>query len=102
LYKLLTGHAPFSGPEYRGGIEKMMAHVQKTIRPVEELRPEVPAELAAVIHCMLAKPVDERFATPAELIRPLAPFCAGADLASLLFSVMGETYTPVQPTQSQA
>ena len=30
LYKLLSGRAPFSGPEYRGTLDKLNAHVHQT------------------------------------------------------------------------
>ena len=45
LYKLLSGRAPFSGPEYRGTLDKMNAHVHQTAAAVLEIVPDVPEEL---------------------------------------------------------
>jgi len=44
----------------------------------------VPAELAAVLDRLLAKDPARRFATPAELVRAIAPFSVGAKLKALL------------------
>ena len=84
LYKLLTGRAPFSGPEYRTALDKMHAHVHQPVPPIRSIAPEVPEGIAAVVDRMLAKDPSARFATPAEVAQAVAPFCAGADLAALL------------------
>ena len=52
--------------------------------PIRELRPDVPANLAAVLDRMLAKQPADRFATPAEVARALAPFAAASDLTRLM------------------
>jgi hypothetical protein len=44
----------------------------------------VPAPLADLVTRMLAKSRDERPATPADVVRQLQPYCAGADLTALL------------------
>ena len=80
LYKLLTGRAPFSGPEYRTTLDKMNAHVHQPVAPIRRIVPDVPEQLAAVLDRMLAKDPSARFATPAEVAEAIAPFCAGADL----------------------
>src|SRR5262249_12313643 len=41
---------------------------------VEELRPEVPAPLAALMRRLMAKKPEDRFQTPAELALALKPF----------------------------
>jgi uncharacterized protein (TIGR03067 family) len=84
FYKLLTGRAPFSGPEYRTTLDKMNAHAQQPVPPVRQIVPDVPEPLAAVLDRMLAKDPSARFATPAEVAEAVAPFCAGADLPALL------------------
>jgi serine/threonine protein kinase/multidrug efflux pump subunit AcrA (membrane-fusion protein) len=83
LYKLLSGRAPFSGPEYRGNLDKMNAHVSQPAPPIRRFVPEVHDELAAILDRMLAKAPGDRFATPAEVAEALQPFCAGANLANL-------------------
>src|SRR5262249_52887589 len=52
FYFLLTGRPPF--PE-GGALEKALSHVDAVPRPLREIRPEVPAELAQVIEKMMAK-----------------------------------------------
>ena len=84
LYKLLSGQAPFVGPEYKNEFHKMMAHVQKTPPPISLLRTDLPPELTAIVQRMMAKEPDQRFATPAEVAAALAPLAAGADLPALL------------------
>ena len=63
--------------------------------PIRKLRPEVPAELVAVLDGMLAKRPDDRFATPAEVVAAIAPFAKGCDLLRLLQGVE----EPVKPAK---
>lgn len=100
LYKLLTGRAPFSGPERQSAFAKMMAHVQQSVRPVQELRPDLPAGLTAVVGRMVARQPDQRFATPAEVAQSLEPFCRGADVARLHADATGASRPRPAPTRS--
>src|SRR5262249_21344940 len=72
LYHLLTGRPPF---EEDTAVLLVLAHLGKEPPPVHELRPEVPAELSAVVTRMLAKDPAQRFQKPAEVAQALAPFC---------------------------
>jgi serine/threonine protein kinase/WD40 repeat protein len=83
LYKLLCGHAPFSGQNYRGTLDKMNAHMSHTPPPITQYASSVPAELAAIVAKLMAKNPDDRYATPAEVAVVLEPFCAGANLVEL-------------------
>ena len=47
LYHLLTGRAPFSGPNYKTPFHKLMGHARDTVPPVKALRASVPDELSA-------------------------------------------------------
>jgi len=80
LYKLLTGRAPFGGPQYKSNAEKLVGHLKETPQPVRELRADVPAELAAAIARMMAKSPIERFASPAEVAEAMVRFAVGCDL----------------------
>jgi serine/threonine protein kinase/protein involved in polysaccharide export with SLBB domain len=84
LYKLLAGFAPFEGSQYKGTFEKMTAHVQQPVAPIENLLPEIPRELAAILEKMLAKNPADRFTQPADIIEALTPFCTSAALPALL------------------
>ena len=83
LYKLLTGHAPFSGPQHQSALRKMLAHAQTPPPEADSLRPDIPAELVAVLKRMMAKDPADRFQVPAEVAAAVAPFCAGANLGGL-------------------
>jgi serine/threonine protein kinase/Leucine-rich repeat (LRR) protein len=71
LFFLLTGRPPF--PEDTA-VKTILAHIEKEAPPVQELRPEVPAELSAVVARLLAKDPAQRFQTPVELAQALVPF----------------------------
>src|SRR5262249_7827908 len=71
LYDLLAGHAPF--PEGTA-VQKVIAHLERTPRPLTEVRPDVPPELARVVEAMMAKEPAQRYQTPAEVAQALAPF----------------------------
>jgi serine/threonine protein kinase len=70
LYFLLAGQAPYQGSV----LQKLRAHEVQRPRPLRELRPEIPAHLAAVLDRVLAKDPAHRYQTPAEVAEALAPF----------------------------
>jgi serine/threonine protein kinase len=79
LYKLLTGKAPFGGPEYGSVLKKMRAHAEAAVPPI----PGLPNELQGVLDRMLAKAPAERFATPAEAAEALQRVGGPSDLPGL-------------------
>jgi serine/threonine protein kinase len=70
LYYMLTGQYPFPDGS---AAEKMMAHQFKEPTPINELVPEVPAELVAVVERLLKKAPEQRFASAAEVAEALKP-----------------------------
>jgi serine/threonine-protein kinase len=78
LYFLLTGQVPYPGGSLT---EKLLRRQLEDGRPVNELRPEVPGELAAIVAGMMARKPDDRYATPGEVAEALEPFCQGAHAA---------------------
>jgi serine/threonine protein kinase len=73
LYFCLTGQPPF--PE-GSTTQKLLAHQTRRPRPIRELRPEVPRDLAAVIDKLMAKRARQRFQTPAEVVQVLTKLLA--------------------------
>jgi len=71
FYFLLTGHVPFPTKE---PMEKMLKHHMDEPEPIENRRPDVPAELAAMIRRLMAKKPEQRFQRPAELAEALSQF----------------------------
>ncbi len=75
LYYLLTGRAPFKAKSL---FELLQAHMSTTATPVHELRPDVPTALSAVVAKMMAKEPAQRYQTPADVAKALAPFVKGS------------------------
>ncbi len=71
LYFLLTGRPPFSATSL---YDIYQAHISRDADPLNLIRPEVPAELAALVAKLLAKEPRRRFQTPAEVAEALKPF----------------------------
>lgn len=74
LYYILAGEPPFRG---RNEFELQEAHVFKTAKPLNLVRPEVPVELANIVAKMMAKEPAKRYQTPAEVVVALTPFLKG-------------------------
>jgi hypothetical protein len=78
FYFLLTGQPPFP----KGMVaQKLFSHLIEDAEPVGKLRPDVPAEVEAVVQRMLAKDPAQRYQTPSEVADALAGW-AGALPAS--------------------
>jgi serine/threonine protein kinase len=70
FYFLLTGHVPFPGGTT---IEKLLRHNKEEPVQVERLRPDIPAQVADIVQCLMAKDPANRYQTPAELVMELTP-----------------------------
>ncbi len=79
LYHLLAGHPPFSESDLRP--EK--AHEKSRVPPIR-CSPPLPHALWEVLHKMLAKRPEDRYATPGEVSAALVPFVEGNNLISLV------------------
>lgn len=71
LYFLLTGRPPFRGAT---AYELLLKHHDEAATPLNEVRPDVPPALAAVVAKMMAKDAAQRYQTPTEVAKALAPF----------------------------
>jgi|GEM_PF-2084865 len=83
LFKLLTGRAPFGSQQPTTVVIKLMMLVNEPAPDVRELRPDCPAELAAIIRQLLEKNPGLRITPPQALAEALAPWASGADLSRL-------------------
>jgi hypothetical protein len=68
FYYLLTAQVPFPGGSMG---EKLLKHQMHVPTSVEQLRPEVPPAVVAIVNRLMAKRPDERFQTAAELAAAL-------------------------------
>jgi serine/threonine protein kinase len=70
LYFALTGKVPFP---YKTTAEKLKGHLKKKPITINELRPDVPKRVAAILQKMMAKRTENRFQSAAEVARYLQP-----------------------------
>jgi serine/threonine protein kinase len=100
FYFALAGAAPF---EKAGVLEKMALHLVVQPTPIEELRPDVPAGVSAVLRQLLAKDPAQRFQTPLALAQALRPWCtsAGKSLAASGPQLFGRPARPKTPSSSE-
>jgi serine/threonine protein kinase len=73
FYFCLTGRPPFPDGTVA---QKLLCHQKQQLRPIRELRPDLPKELTAVVERMMAKRPADRFQTGAELIGVLTRLLA--------------------------
>jgi serine/threonine-protein kinase len=71
FYYLLTGQLPFPGGT---SVDKLIRHASEEPPAIAALRPEVPAEVIAIVQRLIAKRPEDRFQTPQDLADALAPF----------------------------
>jgi len=77
IYHMCSGQVPFPSPSLP---EKLFAHQALEPTPLEQLVPGIPAGLAEIVHRMMRKSPDERYATPIQVVQALEPFAV--DLAT--------------------
>jgi len=68
FYFLLAGHPPFPVGTVS---QKLLWHRTKEPTPVQQIRPEVPDGLAAILARMMAKDPKARYQTPAQVVAEL-------------------------------
>jgi len=78
-YHMLAGEPPFKGSS---AFEVALKHVREEPPPLPSIRPDLPAELCAVVHKMMAKDPTGRYQSGKELLK---------DLARLRESIGGQT-----------
>ncbi|MEZ6062098.1 MAG: serine/threonine-protein kinase [Planctomycetaceae bacterium] len=79
LYFMLTGQPPFN----EGSLpQRILAHQTKQPRPVTELRPDVPAEIAGLLNEMMVKKRSQRIQTAAEVSKRFQDWLAANEFVS--------------------
>ena len=76
-YHLLAGHPPFTG---NSPFEVAVQHVQATPPPLADVRPDLPADLCAIVHKMMAKAPGDRYQSARDVIRDLVKVQKGLAL----------------------
>ena len=96
---LLTGQVLFPGGST---LDKLIRHGAEKPPPVRDLRPEVPADAAAVLEKLLAKHPRERCQTPAELAAALEPFAVSGPTPWAPLPQPAEPFDDALPTPGPA
>jgi tRNA A-37 threonylcarbamoyl transferase component Bud32 len=73
-YHMLAGHPPFQG---ESPFEVALRHVRDEPKPLSEIRPDLPPQLCAIVHKMMAKDPAGRYQTCRELLNDLAQLREG-------------------------
>ena len=68
-YQMLAGHPPFRGET---AFELALQHVKNEPAPLSSARPDLPRQLCAIVHKMMAKDVNGRYPSCAEMLQDLA------------------------------
>jgi serine/threonine-protein kinase len=68
-YHMLAGHPPFRGDS---PFDVALQHVNTPPEPLGTVRPDLPPELCAVVHKMMAKQPEHRYQTGRDLLKDLA------------------------------
>ena len=68
-YLMLTGELPFKASNTPS---MMMKHLTERLRPVRDLRPDAPPDIAAIVEHSLEKKPEDRFSSAAEMASALA------------------------------
>jgi serine/threonine-protein kinase len=77
FYFLLAGRPPFGEGSWE---EKLVCHRKAEPIPIEQIRPDVPAAVGAILRKMMAKRPEDRYASPAAVAEALAPFGAAGPI----------------------
>lgn len=99
LYLLLAGRPPLSAETPEALMNKIRSSEPA---PLMSLRPDLPADLAAVVMKMLAKRPKDRPQTAAEVCEALAPFCRPGVLPTAPRPVVGANPNAVAVVVPQA
>ncbi len=101
FYFLLTGQVPFPGGS---AVEKLLKHQNQHPKSVEQLRPDTPSNVAAVINKLMAKRPEDRYQTPAQVVAALSQLGDMAETEiyqnSILAPSAGEAMVDTSPSWS--
>ena len=74
FYHLLTGRAPFTGDAYDSVVSKILAHTEEEPPAVTRFAHDVPKPLQLTLQKMMAKSVEDRFQSAADVVQSLEKF----------------------------
>lgn len=83
LYQILTGKPPYSG---KTGTDVIERATQVDVKPVRELQPDAPPELAAVAEKALQRDPDKRYQTAQELAAEVESYMTGGKVRAYQYT----------------
>jgi serine/threonine protein kinase len=99
-YHMFAGHPPFRGT---APFEVAVQHVQKEPQPLAEIRPDLPPELCAIVHKMMAKAPDNRYQLGREIVRDVAQLrdvLVGASQGMAAPALTAASFPVLEPAQA--
>ena len=78
FYFILSMQRPFEGKNIQGIIT---AHLTGFTRPLQSIRPQLPAELCEWVHWLMARRIEDRPSNASEALEGLQRICPGQDPA---------------------
>ncbi|QEL16150.1 serine/threonine-protein kinase [Limnoglobus roseus] len=90
-YHLLAGEPPFTGAN---AIDVAMKHVNEEPPPLNAVRPDLPADLCALVHKMMAKRPTDRYQSAKEILRDVAKLREGHALGFTQMLAVGPATLP--------
>jgi serine/threonine protein kinase len=75
LYQALAGELPYGGGSF---MELVVRIATATPTPLAELRPDLPAELSAIVHRAMAREREDRYASLQDFVRALSTFAVAS------------------------
>jgi len=92
-YSLLTGHPPFGSSAEGSLTELLLQHQNETPTPLDQIRSDVPEDLAELIQRNLAKSSTDRSGSAIEFAKEIEPFCR---------PISGVLLSPAQPAGTES
>jgi serine/threonine-protein kinase len=87
-FHMLAGEPPFRGST---AFDVALQHVQGEIRPLGSIRPDLPPELCAIVHKMMARRPEDRYQSAREILNDLGRFKDGAGLPGSTMAALAAT-----------
>src|SRR5205085_1727737 len=81
-----AGELPFRGAT---AFDVALQHVQGEVRPLGSIRPDLPPQLCAVVHRMMARRPEDRYQSAREILNDLARLKDGAGLPTTTMAALG-------------
>jgi len=79
LYHLLTGKTPYVGTS---ATEVLKAHVMDPVPAIQDINPEVPDDVCALVERLMAKKPDDRYTAAAEVVEEVKRLQSGHKLST--------------------